>query len=562
MTKDENLRIDAVKRQVKKNSTPKVYDIIKKAQNHTDPPKGSEYGKCKICGKTYKEILISEQNRYTNFHMCPSCRNQKANTKSKEVETTIATLPFKPWPWQKKAGAEFETHQYQVIAAANRVGKDRYTTMTGIRYFSEILAENRHVDRPDLVPSVLWWIIAPTDKIALQNWRELKQYMPKQWVVACSNDTMTMQTIGNGIIEVRSAYDPESLVGVGLDLATITEAARIKYLDIVWANVQARLMSPGRGRQKDKKPGNNFGVGKAIINSSPIGKGYFYEMYKFGKPSSDTYSSDWDSYQLTWRENPALNQKADEIVKTKYGEMTFEESLRIQIGERLFRQNYLADFLAMDGTVFKDFEDKCVTNLYSLNLGKEKQTEYIRQWHEPIPYHTYRMGYDPATGSSADTPAVIVRDMDTNRIVQVVDLYGKNYDEQWDEIAYLSKRYNYAPCVWLRTGHTAIENQLAKRGVIEIPLDEQGGKKAQYIQSLERAIQNDDLHVLADGDKATQTFIFQMEDYTENKGKYANDKQEHDDFVSACYAVYYDYSVAEVKVAYCPLMGSVQREYQ
>lgn len=564
MAKDENLRIDSVKRKAKKSPTPKIYDILKETNINCEPPKGNPFSTCKVCGKKYKESLNTEKNIYNNFRICPSCRvaQIKKNNGLKEEELTIATLPFKPWPWQKKADEEFKNHRYQVIAAANRIGKDRYTIMTGIRYFIDCIAENRHVDRPDMVPSVLWWQVAPTEKTALQNWRELKQYMPKGWIIACSDSTMTMQTIGNGIIEVRSAFDPEALVGVGLDLVTITEAARIKYLDVVWANLQARLMSPGRGRQSDKIPGKDFGVGKAIINSSPIGKGYFYEMYKFGQPGSDTYSSDWTSVQLTWRENPILNQKADEIVTTKYGEVTFEESLRMQIGERLFRQNYLADFLAMDGTVFKDFEDKCVTTLYSLNLNKEQKEKYVRDWHDPIPYHTYRIGYDPATGSSADTPAVIVRDMDTNRIVQVVDLYGKNYDEQWDEIAYLSKRYNYAPCVWLRTGHTAIENQLAKRGVIEIPIDEQGGKKAQYIQSLERAIQNDDLHVLVDGDKTTQTFIFQMEDYTENKGKYANDKQEHDDFVSACYAAYYDYSVAEVKVAYCPLMGAVQREYQ
>lgn len=558
MPTDKNLKIEQVKRKAKKETVPKVYDIIKKAQNHTEPPKGNEYGKCKICGNKYKESFIEEQNRYTNWGICPSCRTKKSNQSTNEQEITIATLPFKPWPWQKKAGEDFKNVQYQVIAAANRIGKDRYTIMTGIRYFIECIAENRHVERPDLVPSVLWWQIAPTEKIALQNWRELKQYMPKQWIVACSDSTMTMQTIGNGIIEVRSAFDPEALVGVGLDLVTITEAARIKHLDIVWANVQARLMSAGRGRQKDRH-GNTFGVGKAIINSSPIGKGFFYELFKYGQQGSDTYSSDWVSYQLTWRENPALNEKADSIVKTKYGEVTFEENLRMQIGERLFRQNYLADFLAMDGTVFKDFEEKCVENLYTMIMTKQEKDKYSKEWHDPVPYHSYRLGYDPATGSSADTPAVVVRDMDSNRIVQVVDLYGKNYDEQWDEIAYLSRRYNYAPCVWLRTGHTAVENQLAKRGVVEIPLDEQAGKKALYIQSLERAIQNEDLHVLLDGDKATQTFVFQMADYTENAGKYSNDKQEHDDFVSACYAVYYDYSEAEVKVAYCSLMGSISR---
>lgn len=452
-----------------------------------------------------------------------------------------------------------ESHELCANCTKNHnCGKDRYTIMTGIRYFVECLNENRHVENPEMVPSVLWWQIAPTEKMAKQNWRELKQYMPKEWIVGCSDSTYTMQTIGGGVIEVRSAYDPESLVGVGLDLVTITEAARIADLPTVWANVEARLNSPGRGRAKDRN-GKSYGFGKAIINSSPIGKNYFYQLYKFGQKNSSEYSSNWISYQLGWRANPFMNELADTIVETRFGEMTYEEDLRRKIGDRLFRQNYEGDFLAMDGTVFKEFSAKCVEDVFNMGLNKKQREEYIRKWKIPIPYHTYRIGYDPATGSSSDTPAVLVRDKTTNQVACVVSLYGKNYEQQWDEIAYISRHYNYAECVWLRTGHTAIENQLAKRGVVEIPIDEQGGKKAQYIQSLERAIQNMDLKVLLDGSEDIQTFILQMEDYTEKDGKYSNESQEHDDFVSACYAAYYDYSIQEEKVAYCPLMGSVSR---
>ena len=453
------------------------------------------------------------------------------------------------------------TDSYELCANNNNnhnCGKDRMTIMTGIKYFVDCLAENRHVENPDMVPAVLWWQIAPTEKMAKQNWRELKKYMPKQWVVACSDSTFTMETIGGGVIEVRSAYDPESLVGVGLDLVTITEAARIADLEAVWANIEARLNSPGRGRAIDRQ-GKKFGLGKAIINSSPLGKNYFYKMFKFGQQGSDEYSSNWISYQLSWRANPFMDELADQIVQTKFGEMTYEEDLRRKIGDRLFRQNYLADFLAMDGTVFKDFEEKCVKNLFDMGLNKKQRDDYAKQWVEPVPYHSYRIGYDPATGSSSDTPAVVVRDMDTNNIIIAVDLYGKNYDEQWDEISFISRRYNYATCAWLRTGHTAVENQLAKRGVVEIPLDEQAGNKAKFIQSLERAIQNEDVHVLMDGTETVQTLVLEMCDYTEKAGKYSNEQQEHDDFVSAMYAAYYDYSDAEEKIAYCPLMGAVKR---
>lgn len=556
-----NLKTRQIQEDRKKGKQPKVYNIIKSEEDFSNPASGEKISKCQRCGNKFEQMFYSATNRYSKFKLCPSCRRKIALEKqhgTKEIEQTVATLPFKPFPWQKKAGEDFEHVRFQVIAAANRLGKDRYTIMTGIKYFVECLNENRHIENLDMVPPVLWWQVAPTEKIAKQNWRELKKYMPKQWIVACSDSTYTMETIGGGIIEVRSAYNPEDLVSVGLDLVTITEAARIKDLDIVWANLEARLNSAGRGRKKDRTK-DNFGAGKAIINSSPLGKNYFYKMYLFGKQGSDEYSSNWVSYQYGWRENPYMNALADSIVQTKFGEMTYEEDLRRKIGDRLFRQNYLADFLAMDGAVFKDFEQKCVKNLFDMGMNKQQRDEYAKKWYESVPFHSYRIGYDPATGSSTDTPAVVVRDMDTNNIVQVIDLYGKNYDEQWDEISFISRRYNYATCAWLRTGHTAVENQLAKRGVVEIPLDEQAGNKAKYIQSLERAIQNEDVHVLLDGTETVQTLVLEMCDYTEKAGKYSNEQQEHDDFVSAMYAAYYDYSDAEEKIAYCPLMGAVKR---
>lgn len=556
-----NLKTRQVYQNSKKSKTPKVYDIIKRESDFTEPPKGNQFSVCSSCGKQFEQIFYPEQNRYSNFKTCPVCRRKKDVEQTKKIEEreeAVAILPFKPFPWQKKAGQDFEKCRFQVIAAANRCGKDRYTVMTGIKYFVECLNENRHVTKPEYVPAVYWWQIAPTEKIAKQNWRELRKYMPKEWIVGVSDSTFTMQTIGGGVIEVRSAYSPEDLVGVGLDLVTITEAARIRNFDVVWANLQARLDSPGRGREIDRK-GREIGYGKAIINSSPLGKNHFYTLFKRGQRGSDEFSSDWISYQLTWRENPILNEKADDLIETTYGTITYEEDLRRTIGERLFRQNYLADFLAMDGTVFKEFEEKCVKNIYNLGLGEKEREKYIKEWQDPMPYHNYRIGYDPATGSSADSPAIVVRDKNTNRVVFVEDMYGKSYDEQWDEIAYVSRRYNYAECAWLRTGHTAVENQLAKRGVVEIPLDEQGGKKGEYIQSLERAIQNNDYHVLLDESMQVQRLIFQMQDYSEHNGKYSNEQQEHDDFVSACYAAWYDYTVESEKVYYCGLMGSVNR---
>ena len=83
----------------------------------------------------------------------------------------------------------------------------------------------------------------------------------------------------------------------------------------------------------------------------------------------DDYSSDWVSFSLPWTVNPANAEKAKEIIHTKYGDITYEESLRRRIGDRMYRQNYLADFLAGSGQVFADFQDKCCEDIYTAKFN-------------------------------------------------------------------------------------------------------------------------------------------------------------------------------------------------
>lgn len=567
---DEIKKQKAKNRLLKKEGKPqKVYNLVKDYNENDKEPKGNQIGICKRCGKEFKQEYIPDRNAYSNWKECKECRKILNGEKTKklagkEKEVSVAKLPYSPFDWQIEAAKAFETHRFIVLACGNRSGKDRATIMIGIKYFIECLNENRALDNPDMVPPVLWWQLAPTEKMAKQNWRELKQYFPKEWIVACSDSSFQMETVGGGIIEVRSGYDPDALVGVGLDLVTITEAARFKGLHLAWANIEARLNSPGRGRIKDRF-GMKYGQGKAIINSSPLGKNDFYDMFCYGQKNHPDYSSLWWSAQYPWTCNPANEELANSIVKTKYGELTYEETLRRQIGERTFRSNYLADFVAEDGSVFKDFEEKCVVNIFNPELGlktKKERNEFIQNWQKVEPGANYVGGYDPSLGSSGDSPAFVIRNANNNRVVRIFDLMGKPYEEQWDFIANICKQYNYAPIYWLRTGHTPIEGQFEKRGIVEVPLDEQAGNKSNFVQTLEIAVENRDLQVLMDGSNEAATLIYQMSDYMGTKTKngrvqYSNNRQSHDDFVSALYAAFSSYVVSEIPITYCSLMGSI-----
>lgn len=90
------------------------------------------------------------------------------------------------------------------------------------------------------------WIIAPTYKLAGQLMREIFNSFPKDLVENFQRDNYSIETVNGGLIEFRSADDPDALVSVGLDIVWITEAARIKDLDVVIGNIEDRLSSPGR----------------------------------------------------------------------------------------------------------------------------------------------------------------------------------------------------------------------------------------------------------------------------------------------------------------------------
>ena len=126
-----NLKTRQIKENAKRGKAPKVYNIIKSEEDFSNPPKGDKFTKCSKCGKQFEQMLYSEQNRYSNFKTCPSCRRKieiEKNKQIEETEETVATLPFKPFLWQKKAGADFENVRFQVLSCGNRTGKgtERY----------------------------------------------------------------------------------------------------------------------------------------------------------------------------------------------------------------------------------------------------------------------------------------------------------------------------------------------------------------------------------------------------------------------------------------------------
>ena len=109
-----------------------------------------------------------------------------------------------------------------------------------------------------------------------------------------SEKRLVLRNIGGGSSEVRakSADNPVSLLGEGLDWVIVDEAAQLRPM--IWQSyISQRLI--------DRK-------GWALLISTPRGKGYLYDLFRRGQSGDPDYRSwNWPSWS-----NPHLDREVIE----------------------------------------------------------------------------------------------------------------------------------------------------------------------------------------------------------------------------------------------------------
>lgn len=522
---------------------PKTYELRKSPLPEPLASK-DKVKKCTVCGMRFYQEWDGLKAKYSTFDKCPECR-EKAN--KQQVDTYV--INYVPFEYQAKM--HNSKARFRVVSGGIRTGKDYSMTFEFTKYLIECGNEDTK-QRNELMPRVRGWIIAPTEDIAKEDFTQLRRIIPSELVLTYSKSTHTLELINGTQIEVKSAYDPESLVGVGLDAVLITEAARIKDLEDVWSNLEGRLTSAGRGK--------NGAGGIALINSSPLGKNYFYKMWLWGNSKSSEYDSDWESWTWSHWDNPLMAEKANKV-DPKTG-LTYKQRLERRMSSTRYRQDYLAEFLADDMSVFKSFE-KCFEALPDDIVNDEEAKEqYIDEWRSPKPNMSYSIGYDPA--SKNDSPVIWIKEDDTGRIVKAVDMLGMGWDAQFDLIAMYSTQYNNAIIKFGQTGHEMVKSQLEKRGLTTMAMNEQGANKANLVENLARVIENRQITLLDDHTELTERIKFEFKDYVRDTKKgtvqYHNATSGgHDDHVSAAYFVCVDVETVNPVMPYLGLIGGCKK---
>lgn len=516
----------------------KQYEIGNKPNIAEPIASKHKYGICKKCKVQFKQEWDSVKGVYSNWELCPQCREHKQ--KEKNITYKIDYVPYEYQLKMHNSPARFK-----LVDGGIRTGKDYSMVFELTKYTFDCANENR----PDtMIPKVRAWIVAPSESIAKEDFNQLRRIIPAELVADLNKSEHSLITKNGVLFEVKSAYNPESLVGVGLDAVLITEAARIKDLEDVWSNLEGRLISDGRGKN------GQGGIG--LLNSSPLGKNYFYKMYMWGNKNNPDNDPQWESFRWQTWDNPEIAKKANIIQRNG---LTYRQNLEKRMSNLRYRQDYLAEFLSNEYDVFPNFEENTLEKIPN-DLSKEEREKFIDDWKAPLPYYTYVIGYDPA-GLKDGAPVVIV-EKETGKLKLKKDIKNLGWDGQFDELGYLQKKYNYAPIIFSKTGHEIIPSQLDKRGIVYEAKNEQGHNKAEFIENYSRLVENKFVRVLDSKDDLTERFKDEHKNYQRTvkgtKITYSNGRgSPHDDFVSAMYMGLSDIEPTEIIVPYVGMIEAL-----
>lgn len=276
------------------------------------------------------------------------------------------TLPIKPHVNQLPIIRP--TARFNVIAAGRRYGK---TESQKLRAIYMVLEGN-----------IVWWV-NPTFDNTTETWREFLAFFEP---IASKVDRSRREILlaNGGSIRMIGANNFKR--GSGIHHVFIDEAAFIDLPDLWDYQLRPMLL-------------DNENTGATFL-SSTNGRNMFWSLYQRGLDPTET---EWQSWHFTSYDNPLLNPAEIEDIKRN-------------TPERVFLQEYMAEFLEDGGAVFRNIM-ACIDK--TLIIDKEKNI--YPETRNPIV-----MGSD--LGRVNDYTVIYAIDTVTRRIVD----YDRFTDISWE----------------------------------------------------------------------------------------------------------------------------------
>lgn len=240
--------------------------------------------------------------------------------------------------WERKLHTSqnevfFDPHRFKVLACGTRWGKTMLCA-----YIAASKGLKKKID--------IWWV-APTYELGERGLAALFTIAPAEFFTKENKVRRILPMISGTEIQFKTAENPVSLLGKGIDLLIIDEASRIK--DEIWYRYLRRTLIDH--------------AGEAIFIATPHGRNWFYHLWLKGQ---DDLNDQYKSWHFETGDNPLINP---EELKRAENDMP----------ELIFRQECMAEFLEGANLVFRNIR-ACTTGDLC----------------EPISGQTYTMGVDLA----------------------------------------------------------------------------------------------------------------------------------------------------------------------
>ena len=356
---------------------------------------------------------------------------------------------------------------------------------TGRRFGKSVLA-SREAIYNILIDGKRGWIVAPNYELTKKVFREVIIILNKVFpaLIERQSEANTYIKLRNGSELVgKSADNPVSLLGEGLDFLIVDEAASIKRE--VWEEYLRPTLA-------DRK-------GWALFISTPKGKNWFYEEYVRGKDRKVKHQDGWN--YLT-SDNPYIPR--EEIAHAeKY------------LPERVFLQEFQGKFIEDIGGVFRGVRE-CVGG----------------RLEEPDPNRSYVMGVDLA--KYQDYTVVIVMDKVNKQVVYFDRFHKLDWNFQKNKIANVIRRYNNCQCIIDATGiGDPIYDDLNRLGLNIVPYKISGVSKRPLIENLSLNIQDGNIQYPHIPELINELNIYAYKQSSAGHTSYNAPEGYHDDTVIA-----------------------------
>ena len=365
-----------------------------------------------------------------------------------------------------------EKHRFRVLACGRRWGKTRLGSLMCV---DTALRGGR-----------AWWV-APSYPVSAVGWRGIKHLATQIPGADVKHVDKIITMPGGGSVQVRSADNPDSLRGDGLDFVVMDECAFIK--EAAWAEALRPALS-------DRK-------GKALFISTPKGRNWFWRMHQKEHDEQDPDRVHWKSWQFPTSDNPFIEQ----------GEI---DQAQRDLPERIFRQEYMAEFIDDAGGVFRGVMEAATA---------ERQTK-------PLPMHTYIIGVD--WGKHHDFTAIVVLDAGERQAVLVDRFNMIDYQIQIGRLRALCEMFQPVKVIAERNsmGEPLIE-QLRREGLPVQPFTTTNASKQAMIDALTLAFERKDLTIVSDPALVSELQAFEATRLPSGMLRYSAPEGMHDDTVIA-----------------------------